>query len=51
MSDLPNKKSLAEAREATQYNSKHIEIGPNGIEAYEGIYLYLSNATAIVHYY
>lgn len=51
MSDLPNKKSLVEGREATQYNSKHIDLGPEGIQAYEGIYVYLSNATAIIHYY
>jgi len=51
MADLPNEKSLVEAREATQYNSKHIELGADGIQAYKGIYVYLSNATAIVHYY
>ena len=51
ISDLPNEKSLVEDREATQYNSKHIDLGSEGIKAYKGIYIYLSNATAIVHYY
>lgn len=51
MGDLPSEKSLVEVKEATQYDSKHRDLGKDGIKAYKGIYLYLSNATAIVYYY
>lgn len=44
------KTELIELREATQYNSNHIDLG-DGVKANNGIYLYLNNATAIVHYY
>lgn len=44
-------KKLAEVREATQYNSKHVNLGEFGVKAYKGISLYLENATAIITYY
>lgn|SRR3990167_2327341 len=49
-SDTSGDTEAAEAREATQYNSKHINFGVEGIKMHEGIFVYLNNATAIVHY-
>jgi len=41
---------LVEIREATAFNSKHVNLGEFGIKAYNGIYLFLNDATAILHY-
>ena len=51
IADLPSYNELVEAREATQFNSKFVNIEEDGIKAYNGIYLYLQNATAVVYYY
>lgn len=42
---------LVELREATQNNSKHANLGSDGIKAHQGIYLFLNNAEAIVYYH
>lgn len=44
-------KIIAEVGEPTTGSSKFVKFGEDGIKANRGIYLYLSNATAIVHYY
>jgi len=45
------KNEVIEIREATQYDSKHKSFGREGLKVYEGIYLYLNNATATITYY
>ncbi len=54
--DYENKNSpqggvkLVEVGEATSGNSKHINLGADGINARRGITVWTNNATAIVHY-
>lgn len=48
--NITGAKAVSEIREATAYNSKHVSFGESGIKFDKGIYLYLLNATAIVHY-
>ena len=44
------KTKLIELREATQNNSKHANLGEDGLRANRGIYVFLNDATAIIHY-
>jgi hypothetical protein len=48
--DNTGKTKLIELSEATQYNSSTIQF-PEGLNAYEGIRVEISNASAIVYYY
>ena len=49
--DATGELAKSEIREATAYNSKHVNFGHNGIKFEKGIYLILNDATAIVHYH
>jgi len=42
---------ISEIREATAFNSKHVNFGQYGLKFYKGLYLYLNNATANVYYH
>ena len=44
------KRSLGEIKEATASNSSQRVYGVEGIKAYQGIFVFISNGAAIVHY-